>query len=281
VTNSAQPEYALTAADLDRIDRVHALITAHPDEFVAAGKSLDEQYSAVAIAKRADEQNRLYAEAKLKDPRVSGSEFTAPSSLFVAFAIPECYMGEKPPDFWDEPTRRWEVLLCNLIRGRLPITLPSTDWSLPSEVLLIYWITCDERAERGPRLSAFQDWPWDGERPFWRRFARCWVEDWPKFNSAVDFALALAERRGLITPPDDQSLEDQWVTLDQAAAVSGLSKRTLEKRLKAGALPKAGIAGGGGRASSWNWSELRPKLAKYSRRPLPERFPTSRILPSS
>lgn len=91
-----------------------------------------------------------------------------------------------------------------------------------------------------------------------------------------------AEPSPLPTPPTPQDghLED-LVTLDQAAAMAGESKRTLERALSAGQLPRPVIQGTGGRSSKWRWAELRPALAKHARRPLPAQFPGSRFLPRS
>jgi hypothetical protein len=205
-----------TPEDLDRIDRVHALITTHSIEFREAGTRLDSAYSPDTLHKRAQEYELLLAQAREAGPGCGKGDAAGLERIVLSSAIPEYFTGGKERWFWDEPTRRWDVVLFNLISGRLPIATPNTDWTFPSEVILIYWITCDERAENGPDLSVFQKWSWNRERPFGRNLARCWVDDWPKLNSAVDYGLALAQRRGLaVNPPDDLgvrvAIDSSWI----------------------------------------------------------------------
>jgi hypothetical protein len=72
---------------------------------------------------------------------------------------------------------------------------------------------------------------------------------------------------------------EQYVTLEQAAAVVNKSKRTLEKykSQREDALPPPDVEGGGGRADEWNWSTLRPWLERVFGRPLPQWFPSLRF----
>ena len=71
---------------------------------------------------------------------------------------------------------------------------------------------------------------------------------------------------------------ETFVTLDQAAAVCGNSKRTLERYLKNGKLPEPDRCGGHGEAHKWAWSKLRPALEEHVRPSLPVRFPASRVV---
>ncbi len=84
------------------------------------------------------------------------------------------------------------------------------------------------------------------------------------------------------TTQEPQHLEsseiDELVTLDQAAPLTGLSKRTLEKYLRDGRIPEPDIRGGGGRAHKWRWRNLRPALAGVANKILPDKFPGSRIV---
>jgi hypothetical protein len=95
---------------------------------------------------------------------------------------------------------------------------------------------------------------------------------------ARQVADAVVYRRARRLPNDAEDLLDDLVTLDQAAAVAGTSKRTLERHVSKKKLPKPDVPGGGGRAHKWYWKRLRPALETVSRRRLPERFPTSRIV---
>lgn len=70
----------------------------------------------------------------------------------------------------------------------------------------------------------------------------------------------------------------ELVTLSQVEPLCGLRKRTLERHLSVGTLPRPDVPGGGGRSHKWYWHNLRPALEKVSRKPLPEKFPGSRIL---
>lgn len=66
------------------------------------------------------------------------------------------------------------------------------------------------------------------------------------------------------------------VTLDQAAAMVSVSKRTLERRKTSGDLPVPVIEGGGGRADRWDWKTIRPWLEETFKVSLPEIFPAHR-----
>jgi hypothetical protein len=68
---------------------------------------------------------------------------------------------------------------------------------------------------------------------------------------------------------------EQYVTLDQMAALVNRSKKTLERSVNkpnSGA-PAADVEGGGGKPHEWIWSTIRPWLEKQFNRKLPERFP--------
>jgi hypothetical protein len=68
--------------------------------------------------------------------------------------------------------------------------------------------------------------------------------------------------------------EDPLVTLDQIAALVSRKKRSLEHYIRnAGfAMPLPEVQGGGGRASYWRWSVIRPWLISTFGRMLPERL---------
>lgn len=71
---------------------------------------------------------------------------------------------------------------------------------------------------------------------------------------------------------------DMLVTLSQVAPLTGLEKRTLERYLKDEKLPPPDFRGGGGRASKWYWSRIRPALNGLINRILPDQFPGARIV---
>lgn len=73
---------------------------------------------------------------------------------------------------------------------------------------------------------------------------------------------------------DPAELPIEYVTRSQAAAIVNRSPRTFEHRRD---MPKPAIRGGAGRASEWDWAELRPWLAQAFGRRLPVRFPTDRF----
>lgn len=70
----------------------------------------------------------------------------------------------------------------------------------------------------------------------------------------------------------------ELVTLDQVAPLTGLSKRTLERYVQDGRIPQPDVPGGGGRAHKWYWNAIGPALSKVTNKPLPDRFPGSRII---
>jgi hypothetical protein len=73
----------------------------------------------------------------------------------------------------------------------------------------------------------------------------------------------------------ETSQDGVLVTLDQAAAVVGVSKRTLERLKARGRLPEPFRKGGRGEAGLWRWCDIRPALTAVAKRPLPFRFPTT------
>jgi len=85
-------------------------------------------------------------------------------------------------------------------------------------------------------------------------------------------------RRGLrlLDSTGDNFEPDELVRLSQVAAFVGLSKRTLERYVKADDLPQPDVRGGRGHPHKWYWSNLRRRLAKFSKKLLPESFPGSR-----
>jgi hypothetical protein len=77
-------------------------------------------------------------------------------------------------------------------------------------------------------------------------------------------------------PPESPRAEprdpfQQYVTLDQCAAVVRRSKRTLDKYRDK--MPPAAIEGGGGKASYWLWSDMRPWLQVRYGLTLPATYP--------
>ena len=71
---------------------------------------------------------------------------------------------------------------------------------------------------------------------------------------------------------------DELVRLSQVAPLTGLTKRTLERYLKNGSLPRPDVRGGNGRAHKWYWSNIRPALSKICNRQQPKQFPGSRMM---
>jgi hypothetical protein len=92
-----------------------------------------------------------------------------------------------------------------------------------------------------------------------------------------------AKRRRLASPEPPagaagvMTLPDQYVTLDQVAALVNRSKKTLERLLadEKSKMPKPDVEGGGGKPHEWLWSKLRPWLEEKFNRKLPEHFPRS------
>jgi hypothetical protein len=81
-------------------------------------------------------------------------------------------------------------------------------------------------------------------------------------------------------PGESASSVDQYVTLDQAAAMVNRTKKTLMRYLndpkyKKHRMPKPDVKGGEGKPHEWRWTRLRPFLEKHFNRRLPERFPSA------
>lgn len=91
----------------------------------------------------------------------------------------------------------------------------------------------------------------------------------------ADFVEALESR--LADSGTEETLDD-IVTLNQAAALAGQSKRNLERYMQNDSLPVPDFPGGEGKAHKWLWGNLRPALEKLVNRKLPKKFPSSRII---
>jgi hypothetical protein len=103
----------------------------------------------------------------------------------------------------------------------------------------------------------------------------------PNFRAEGWFndALADLQRQGLVRTRGEAApvhVIEQYVTLDQAAALVNRSKKTLERAInKQGSeAPPPDVEGGGGRPHEWCWSKLRPWLENTYGKILPERLPT-------
>jgi hypothetical protein len=91
----------------------------------------------------------------------------------------------------------------------------------------------------------------------------------------------LQEARRRIAPedipaaPPAEAEAEQYVTLDQMAALVNRSKKTLERKANATTsdMPAPDVEGGGGKPHEWKWTTIRPWLEKHFNRKLPERFP--------
>ena len=72
-----------------------------------------------------------------------------------------------------------------------------------------------------------------------------------------------------------RQLAEQYVTLDQMAALVNRSKKTLARKVNASGsdMPDPDVQGGGGKPHEWKWSTIRPWLERQFNRQLPERFP--------
>jgi hypothetical protein len=139
-----------------------------------------------------------------------------------------------------------------------------------------------------PVLRLGADWRWSDDGPFPSRVAQ---GIYPKELLALEQASDLLDvhesscgpgcpcgpdPRGHNDPPRAADRgPDPLVTLRQAAAAVGRSKRTLEK-LKARGMPRPAALGGRGRAALWRWSELRPWLADYFHVAVPDDPPVRR-----
>jgi hypothetical protein len=80
-------------------------------------------------------------------------------------------------------------------------------------------------------------------------------------------------------PTHDETTAEQYITLDQAAALVNRNKKTLERYLnhpksEAARMPKPDVEGGGGKPHEWRWANLRPWLEVTFGKKLPDRLPS-------
>src|SRR5262249_43949052 len=74
------------------------------------------------------------------------------------------------------------------------------------------------------------------------------------------------------------TLEDPFVTMDQAASMVNRGKKTVERYLNDPKYqkrrpPPPDVEGGGGKPHEWRWSVIRPWLESEFGRKLPEHYP--------
>jgi hypothetical protein len=85
---------------------------------------------------------------------------------------------------------------------------------------------------------------------------------------------------------EPDSPPEQYVTLDQAAALVNRSKKTLERLLRqprseATRMPDPDVVGTGGRPHEWRWGRLRPWLETAFGKSLPPALPSRSTRPTS
>jgi hypothetical protein len=73
-------------------------------------------------------------------------------------------------------------------------------------------------------------------------------------------------------PPPPPPPAEQYVTMDQAAAIVNRSKSTLERLREK--MPDPDVEGGGGKSHEWRWSRIRPWLEREFGKLLPVKFPS-------
>jgi hypothetical protein len=85
---------------------------------------------------------------------------------------------------------------------------------------------------------------------------------------------AVADRFRQLT--DGAASADQYVTLNQVAALVNRTKKTLQRIVndQKRACPSPDVEGGGGKPNEWKWLRLRPWLESTFNRKLPEQFPS-------
>ena len=86
-------------------------------------------------------------------------------------------------------------------------------------------------------------------------------------------------------PPIAPPSLDQYVTLDQAAALVNRSKKTLERYLRnpkseAARMPEPDVEGTGGKPHEWKWVTLRSWLETTFGKKLPDRIPSRASRPA-
>jgi hypothetical protein len=160
--------------------------------------------------------------------------------------------------------------------GAAPIKEPEREWARAIEPFRSLW---EQLKGLGllkfPRilLGVTEAGP-DGSSVGLHRYPEQWRTFATERNEYV--SAALSSLKGVIAEQLPSDEEEQYVTLDQAAAWVNRSKKTLERAVnKEGSdAPPPDVEGGGGRAHEWRWSTLRPWLERTYNKILPERPPS-------
>jgi hypothetical protein len=95
-------------------------------------------------------------------------------------------------------------------------------------------------------------------------------------TSDPDPSVADAAAGAEVAAPPSPIESPDLVTLNQAAAIVHVSKRTLERHKTSGKLPDPAIEGGAGKAARYDWKVMRPWLESKFKMKLPEVFPANR-----
>jgi hypothetical protein len=275
-------------------NEITSAIRHSPESFREGARFLDGRYSAeafnerwkaeLAVQKEADRRSREEDIEKLRFEARSNGRRVKPKEVAAIRSRPEPLIvtkfRERRPwcdgDGSDNPYRRLSLALQEL-----------SDWTTAMEpheaqaVCLLVWLISDPTADRfSSKVTVFQGTGWmsdDSNRG--SRFVLELGYMTPKLMRAARFAKdylasidAWPASEAVQTPAHD------LVTLDSAAALTKKSKRTLERWVRDGKLPRPDYPGGGGKAHRWKWLSLREALAKQVGVPLPEQFPGRRLL---
>lgn len=201
------------------LEPVHTLITTRSHEFKLAGQELDSHYSVDACLTRAwadrpstrnpsaREMDRLdIVNERLRrlDARCNGKRATAWRTEVLAQAMMKTAAeaaSASTPDRaeWKSRARRFGEGLQDFVEELLPdqhgAPPEGASWAWAAKVLLMFWLTCEPRAEDAVLVSDFQEWEWLGTATEQGRFrARYGVlpEDGTRFIEAVETALRVA-----------------------------------------------------------------------------------------
>lgn len=99
--------------------------------------------------------------------------------------------------------------------------------------------------------------------------------EWPAWAGDRPSGCLIQKITDPISPAHSEVNDEvQSVTIDQMAAICNCSKKTIERWLYKGMLPRPDYEGGGGKKHKWCWSEVRESLENASGMKFKERFPT-------
>lgn len=247
-------------------------------KYVAAGQWLDREYSAESMRQKAEG---------------IGHAVSSQSTAFPG-GTPDCFIYEYPEHMLVSPSCRVERACLHLLGLGASLRFSGAHYETARRVVLLTYLLTPDAENDQLGLTELERYGWgenheptadDSGQHFEIVFDRKDSEkgllsggdhqtEWLKLARRAWGLLTAGRMDDLVN--QDQAAAEQYITLDQAAAIVSRHKSTLRRVYDNGDLPEPDVRGTGGAPHEWKWATLRPELQRIYNRELPERYPDRR-----